>query len=193
MTAWSWLTNPPQRLLQHETDRQTGRDVENCTIKIFFDSYPSRLKTFTTIFFNNLMDRLHNNATFHSLSSPSIPSRFIGYHIPTIFFGSFKRVTQLRLYHPHRKRRIGDRGTAPQPLSPLMACRVLEAGAGAGLRGELDALGYREPLPPDALPLVRRLLHDLKEARKEERQCKEVLAETREVSVGDGVFFSRLI
>ncbi|MPC97549.1 hypothetical protein E2C01_092869 [Portunus trituberculatus] len=63
-----------------------------------------------------------------------------------------------------------------------MAGRVLEAGA--GLREELDTLGYREPLPPDALPLVRRLLGDLKQARKEERGCKEALAQTREVSEG---------
>ena len=54
---------------------------------------------------------------------------------------------------------------------------------GAVVRGELDGLGYRDPLPPDALSLVRSLLRDLKEARGEERQCKEVLAQTRQVSV----------
>lgn len=29
------------------------------------------------------------------------------------------------------------------------------------LRGILDSLGYREPLPPDAEPLVNHLLEDL--------------------------------
>lgn len=62
-----------------------------------------------------------------------------------------------------------------------MASRELEAGA--GLRQELDTLGYREPLPPDALPLVRHLFHDLKKTKEEEKRCQALLAEIREVSV----------
>lgn len=62
-----------------------------------------------------------------------------------------------------------------------MADGVVEAGA--GIRGELDILGYREPLPPDALPLVRRLLQDLKKTKEKEKQCNALLAETQEVSL----------
>lgn len=50
------------------------------------------------------------------------------------------------------------------------------------LRGILDKLGYRAPLPPDAEPLVSHLLEDLVSSTKQLKQVKEELTLTQKVS-----------
>ncbi|XP_042218516.1 centrosomal protein of 135 kDa-like isoform X2 [Homarus americanus] len=47
------------------------------------------------------------------------------------------------------------------------------------VRQALDGLGYREPLPPDAFPLVQRLFNDLLSCRKDLKETKENLIQTQ--------------